>query len=357
MMNTRDGILLYCLKQFNGERSLSGILHLVKGKKTSQTLSDGHLFNLSFLFGVLPSFEREEFEKTISHLIERSLAKRLEDRYIITEEGDEQLAKLLKDRPYLFAFNGLRYRNAELPFYRLLALYIQALSHSTRNNYDFLPVSRDPVTLYLVKRIFPKQNERQAEADQLYREFLSLLGELPGRHAEIFVLKLSRYGRTGLTNNQAASVLGLPVEDTELIFRSVLHYLLMHAEEGQKFYPVLNKLVNCLEINDPLTVSAQKTWRLLRSGNSMEQIIMIRKMKKSTIEDHLVEIAIHYPNFSVEPYVTEQEQEKIIAAFEKLQTKKLKRIKESLGDDISYFKIRLVLGRAGDRIGAGSPVK
>ncbi|MGG1573788.1 helix-turn-helix domain-containing protein [Fictibacillus sp. NRS-1165] len=357
-MNTREGLLLYCFKKFNGERSLSGILHLINGKKTSQTLSDGHLFELSFLFAVFPGLGREEFEQTVNHLVEAHFVKKLKDRYIISEEGEEQLTKFLKERPYIFAFNGLRYRDAEIPFSRLLAEYIQALSYSTRNVYDFLPATRDPVTHFRVKRIFPKRQERQAVAGRLYEEFFALLSKLPEPYAEVFVLKLSRYGRTGLTNQQAAAVLGLQEEDAEFNFRFVLHYLLKYAEGREAVtYPILNRLVNCLEVNDPLTVSAQKTWRLLKSGKSMEQIISIRRMKRSTIEDHLVEISIHRPDFSIRPYVSEQEHARIVTAFQQLQTKKLKRIKESLGDDISYFKIRLVLGRAGDRNETGRSIK
>lgn len=40
--------LLHCLKQLNGERTVSSIYYLLKGKRSSQTLQDGNMFRVSF---------------------------------------------------------------------------------------------------------------------------------------------------------------------------------------------------------------------------------------------------------------------------------------------------------------------
>lgn len=41
--------LLHCLKQLNGERTVSSIYYLLKGKRSSQTLQDGNMFRISFV--------------------------------------------------------------------------------------------------------------------------------------------------------------------------------------------------------------------------------------------------------------------------------------------------------------------
>lgn len=356
-MKPTEGILLLIIKQFNGERSLSGIFHLMRGKKSSQTLSDGHLFGVSFLFGSFPNLPREEMEEQVQSLLQKKFIQEIEEeKYVVTTEGNESLATYHKSADYLVGFDGLRFKNIERPFFWLLSLYIQTLSHLVRKDSNFLPITRDALTLQLVKRGFPKRENRDLEAKRLYEELQELLDGLPSKSAELFVMRLSRPQKTGLTNRQAAHALELTEEETSIRFRSVLHNIARQAEMDQQKYPVLHRLLNWLETNVPLTASAQKTWKLLKSGRSLEEIMIIRKMKQSTIEDHLVEIAIHISGFSIEDYVSPQEQAEILRTFHSLKTKKLKILKESLGD-VSYFKIRLVLGKAGDQFGIGDSVK
>ncbi|WP_407697167.1 helix-turn-helix domain-containing protein [Schinkia azotoformans] len=77
----------------------------------------------------------------------------------------------------------------------------------------------------------------------------------------------------------------------------------------------------------------------------MTEIAIIRNLKESTIEDHIVEIASELKSFNIEPFVSNDLQGKIIESFQTLRTKRLKPIRSSLNDTVSYFQIRLVLGR------------
>lgn len=93
-----------------------------------------------------------------------------------------------------------------------------------------------------------------------------------------------------------------------------------------------------------LTDSAQQTAQLYEQGYSMEQIVQMRKLKQSTIEDHFVELAMYEPNFSIGPFVSYDEAQKVWQASKQYQTKKLKILHEAL-NDISYFQLRLVLAK------------
>lgn len=44
--------VLYCLKQLNGERTVSSIYYLLKGKRSSQTLQDGNMFEFLFVWNI-----------------------------------------------------------------------------------------------------------------------------------------------------------------------------------------------------------------------------------------------------------------------------------------------------------------
>jgi uncharacterized protein YpbB len=80
----------------------------------------------------------------------------------------------------------------------------------------------------------------------------------------------------------------------------------------------------------------------------VEQISRIRNLKRSTIEDHIVEIALHIKNFDLAAYVPKDKEKRILEAAKETSAKKLKLIRE-YAEDASYFEIRLVLARNGDQ--------
>lgn len=84
--------LLYCIKQLNGERTISSIYHLLKGKRSSQTLQDGNIFHTSFLFGVYKSLQRADYDQEIEYVLHKEWIQSVhENTYILTDTGKKQL--------------------------------------------------------------------------------------------------------------------------------------------------------------------------------------------------------------------------------------------------------------------------
>jgi uncharacterized protein YpbB len=77
-------------------------------------------------------------------------------------------------------------------------------------------------------------------------------------------------------------------------------------------------------------------------------IANLRHLKLSTIEDHLVELALNVEGFSIDSYVDRVLQNKILEVSRIEATKQLKLIREKIGA-ATYFQIRLVLAKYGDR--------
>lgn len=103
-------------------------------------------------------------------------------------------------------------------------------------------------------------------------------------------------------------------------------------------------MIDDLQFKRVLTSSTHKTLELVQKGFSIDQIAHIRSLK-ATIEDHIVELSIHEPSFSIEPYVSSEAQKAIHEVAGQLQTNKMKLIKESLEHSFTYFQIRLALTR------------
>lgn len=74
-----------------------------------------------------------------------------------------------------------------------------------------------------------------------------------------------------------------------------------------------------------------------------EEIVYIRCLKESIIEDYIVELVLFVLFFLIDVYVLFKQQEKIILVFEGLCINKLKVIKEEVKDDVIYFQICFVL--------------
>jgi uncharacterized protein YpbB len=87
---------------------------------------------------------------------------------------------------------------------------------------------------------------------------------------------------------------------------------------------------------------------LLNQGFTAEEIASFRNLKISTIEDHLVEFALNVKDFSINSYVDEDIQLKILEISRQESTRQLKVIRNTL-KTASYFQIRLVLAKYGDR--------
>nr|WP_241680111.1 helix-turn-helix domain-containing protein [Metabacillus mangrovi] len=128
---------------------------------------------------------------------------------------------------------------------------------------------------------------------------------------------------------------------TELCFWSIVHSLLNELEPSR--YPLLSGLSVRESGSLPLTLTAEKTRRLLKQGLDKETAGRVRNLKGSTIEDHIVEIATHDPEFDFKPYISEQDQAEIAHAIREIDSRQLKKIKEHFGSKYSYFQIRLCM--------------
>ncbi|TLS35622.1 helix-turn-helix domain-containing protein [Pseudalkalibacillus caeni] len=348
-MNYREALLLFCLNQINGQRTINGLYHLLQGKKSSQTIQDGKLFGVSFLFGTCKHINRKEFLETVTRLHnERFIIKKSEDTFLVSEPGVKIMEGILRKYPFPDHLDGWAYQSRADLFWKRLSLYVQSLSHLLKGDSNFLPVNREDNIQYWIKKNFPmEQNEREAWANNLYNEILSLLNDLTENESTLFTYRLSGFHRVGLTINQAAGRIGVDSDFANLLFKGILHYIMKRLQENEQKYPFLSVFVKDLEVLLPLTDSARKTFSMLGKNRTIKEIAGYRRLKESTIEDHIVEIAMNVPEFTIDSFVAPFEQEEILEISKQLRTKRLKPIKTALEDRLSYFQIRLVLVKEG----------
>jgi len=341
-----DSLFLYCQKQINTNRTSSAIFRLLKGFKAIQTLQDAKLFQVQRFYGVYPNLTEKQYENKIEQLMKKKLIVNVKSTKHIIKLTDTGAAKLHENRHLLHfkMLNGMTYHKIDVIFKQRLLLYIQTLLNAQKNNFNFIPIiDSSPITEWVRTYYYQtKQNLDQIHL-KLYGELMHLLQSLPDQWAAIFVDRLTGFQAYGLNTFQLANKYQLATEDIPIIEKSITHYMLATINHDNRSFPILSAFMKRHHANIAMTMSAKKTYGLLKQGYSLEQIAQIRLLKKSTIEDHIIEIALNDVTFPYETYLSATVMNEIRQAIHETKGYKLKDIKDKLHEDISYFQIRLYL--------------
>jgi uncharacterized protein YpbB len=343
-----EGIVLYNLKKIQGDRTIYSLYHLFQGKRSSQTIQDAHLYQLTSFFHTIPSFTRIQLEKTVQGLLTNGMAEEIaETKVILTDKGNRELEFQLAKVPLPQYLNGWKYHQVTDVFWERLTLLIQVCSNLINRERNFIPIRNKKEVLTWVKQYISQQEEdRYKLAEKLFFELTDALDN-PHTRPDFIVIRLTGFKKIGLTSVQAAEMASVEHANYHFEFLNGLHALFDKVLRNPSSYPLLKGLIKEPDQKVPLTLSTKKTFGLLHKGYSLEEIAASRNLKLSTIEDHVVEIALSVDEFDIDFYVNPEEQQKIIRAAKVVSAKKLKLIKEQVSD-VTYFKIRLVMARYGD---------
>lgn len=343
-----ETVVLSILKKINGERTIYSLFHLLQGKRSSQTIQDAHLYKITPYFHTYPSVTRDGLEKMINRLQQRGLVEEIADtKVILTTKGEAALEQQMSEYRLPDYLNGWKYHQVTDSFWERLTLLIQVSSNLINHERFFIPVRNKRETLTWVKQYIRQQNEdRYKLAERLYGELISALDNEKTK-PELVVLRLTGYRKIGLTTMQAAEWIGLEPAHYHFEFLNCLHAMFERVLADSHAFPLLNGLIKKAERNVPLTISTDKTYKLIQKGYTLEEIAAVRNLKQSTIEDHVVEIALSIKEFNIDHYVLLNKRDSILHAAQRNSAKKLKQIKEQVAD-ASYFEIRLVLAKYGD---------
>jgi uncharacterized protein YpbB len=338
--------MLYCLKQLNGERTIYSVYHLLNGKKSSQTIQDAHLFTLKKFFRVLEPLTRESFNEHFNGLLRKKWVEACgEQKFILTPLGEAYLQTI--SLPVYM--NGWKYHHLTSLIWERLSLLIQVTSNLTFQETRYIPIQKNKEVHKWLNDVLKNYTMQRNEiGKKLFSELVTCLEGAKDINPFVLVYRVTGYQQIGLTSSQTADKLNIDPVNYHLEFINTLHYIIQRVESDGNQFKLLSTLLSELVDNDLLTLSARKTWRLLQHGYSIDQISNIRKLKMSTIEDHLVEFALHVDEFSIDPYVEKDVQKKILEISLQIATRQLKLIRSGL-ETASYFQIRLVLAKYGGR--------
>jgi uncharacterized protein YpbB len=341
-----ESIILYSVKQLNRERTIYSVYHLLNGKKSSQTIQDAHLFSLKKFFGIYEQLTRDSFDEIHQSMVEKNWLINIgEQRYDVTTSG----MTLLENKPLPKYINGWTFHQISSLFWERLSLLIQVVSNLAFRESRYIPIQKNKdVHIWLKAALKDITVPRMEMGTAVYSELNECFNTVKDMDPSLLVFRLTGFQQIGLTPLQVAKKLNLDFHDYQIGFTNTLHYLIQKIMEDGNQFKILPYLIHDLMQDDELTLSSRKTQALLLKGYSLDMIANLRHLKLSTIEDHLVELALNVKDFSIDTYVDSELQNMILEVSRQKVTKQLKVIKEKVGA-ATYFQIRLVLAKYGDR--------
>lgn len=342
-----ESLIIQCLMQIKGERTVYSVFHLITGKKSSQTIQDGHLFAITQYYRTYTSISREGYDQMIASLHERGFIaiKQSNGEYELQDQASRALRQYRTHFPLVCNVNGLLFHGKDQEFWKRMSLVFQVLSNSMHGNNKYYTVQRDRDVQTWVKAFLFRQKDWRMLSVSLYAEIKNVLSKLSENHGKVFLLKLSGYHRFGYSNAQIARLLNLDESYVHYLFIDVLHYMLSIAGTGSS--PILATIGDLKEDSNqlPLTRSTLTTLSYLKRGYSIEEIAQVRGLKSNTIEDHIVEMIFHGERIDISSIITNEQIEQILSVADQMQTRQLKLLKRALPDSFSYFLIRLALAK------------
>src|SRR5690625_2487588 len=351
-------LILLCAKQLQKQRSSSAIYHLITGKRSIQTVQDAHLFGIDCFYGVLRTLSRQKFIERMNTYKSAELLREIDSPHFtyvsLTNKGQSYLTTVGKQLSY---FNGLKFYKSDELFYKKVLLLTQVLTNQYNENSSYIPIIDDENILKWMRKYYGQiKHDLKTYLYYLYDDLYTLLIHFPNEEADIFVKRLSAYKHYGLSIQQLSSTYNYSVEHIQLLLRAMIHKMLQLIKDDTVTLKVLNLIVDDLPSYNMLTKSAKTTYELLNKQYTVEQIASIRRLKMSTIYDHIVEICWYDQNFPVDQYVTKEQMDQVKQAVIKAQSLQLKLIKHFAPDELTYFQIRIALTRIKNIFFEGEPV-
>ncbi|RDI42954.1 helix-turn-helix domain-containing protein [Falsibacillus pallidus] len=343
-----QALIVKSLMAVRDERTVYSVYHILKGKKSSQSIQDAHLYSLQHLFQLYPTLTRNEFDSELKKLQnDKSIIINEDNSCRVLDAGKSAVQETFRNLDLPIYVEGWKQQDIAITFWKRTSLLVQVMSHLTRRQTHYYPIRRETELLLWVKDFF---NRTKFSRDELARKaFEELQKMLSGQNFEnpyVFVLRLTGANRIGFTAKQAADELNMEQTEYEFRFMNLLHFMIGKMNEEQDQFPLLSSILSGMDKHLSLTNSARTTYQYLLKGKNLDEIAASRGLKLSTIEDHIIEIALNVPGFEIAPYVSEEERHSIAEQLIKTGQKKLKPIRDAV-PSATYFQIRLVLAQQG----------
>ncbi len=294
---------LLCFFSKNQPRRPAVIRQVLSNKRTVSNLFWGLRYKILDWLAICPQLEREKFDNLIAAMVKDKLLAEINGQGLcLTELGArrrDDFAELhyhMKS-PYLFS------RFKVQLWQDILRLLVQIVSEASYGNTHYYVVASSFQARDSIKKWY--QDYHECELGQLLGEQLLLfLKNESAEDATIFMQLFYGHEYVAKTAEQIAVNTGWSTRDIEVLWNDLSVKFANFLCEGTSIFKVL---VMPLKKTGLLSKSATETYRLYDSGMTVAKIKSVRRLKESTVAEHLLEAAIFVPNFNFKHLISPME--------------------------------------------------
>lgn len=267
----------------------------LKGRQTVATLFWAQQYQIQGWFGYRRHLRRDQFDHLLADWQQSGIVELDPQQQTVrlTAAGC-QLQQAYRNQHYLPRCGHWSWLvNTDRLAQRLL-LGIQTVSELAHHNRRYVPLNVAPAEMAAVKRWFYAEQERLLnEVPRECQAIASKLAQGDPRWPNLFVYSLVGYQTSGLFTEQFQALMALPAESITLMNHDVWLTVGKLLTENPQW--CLARLGLPLVRRSPLTASAEQTLQLYQAGMPLSQIARRRRLKVTTVREHLLSAAIQLP--------------------------------------------------------------
>lgn len=299
-MDSRYLLLFFDQNQLRRPKT---IWQLLTAKLTTSTLYGGLRYDLLSYIKTPLEMNALQYEKSLQELIAKGWLKVNEEQYLLTATGLQQKKHFFATHPYLCLTQPGLFAHIDLQLWNArLLLVVQAVSELCHQNAHYYPCVEDVFVQATIKRWFKQIGKENACA--IIKESLNeFLKAQDIKQATIFSAQLVGHEFSGFTKQQIAQQFLLSPAEVSFIWSDLASG---YAYFLQTHYPKAKVLLDGVFKVNILSASAQETFNLFKQGVSLNQIAQIKKVKVSTVQEHLLNAAILSPDFDFDVFLNKQ---------------------------------------------------
>lgn len=260
--------------------------HLLRGKRTSSILCFGFFYKLLPLFGLLPRLSKTEYETAIARNIKSGL--------LIASGETVQLAPGVTDQLSIpHGLDAYRWGRDDEKKRQLLWFALQVSSNLAHRTTDYFPLEGQWANRQIIKKWLKKLSlDQNSFLKKFQAEWQLLFSALPADAAERLSRTWSGYGQISESMQTVYPKMPEYPEAALLQAKADLHELLAALEKLP--LPLLRALVAGFP---PLPPTLSVTKELLKEDTDFDTLVRRRRLKASTLRDHLLDLAIYDSHF------------------------------------------------------------
>ena len=297
-----DWHLLYFFDQ-QQPRKATVLRQILTNKRTGSTLFWGLRYHYLDYLNAVPRLDVKKFDDAIDALIVQNWLHSSSQGLLLTSHGQEVLAT--KQTPYSFANHPELNQKFDYQLWQaILLLMVQVASEYRYHNSNYYVANQNLKAQFLIKS-WLQVNSFETLAAEVSECLGQFLDQCDPAKADLFTAKLVGHSQNGLSDGQIASQLGICPLEVSWTWRDLAFQFaaLVQARSNLK----ISQLVQVIALPGALTPTIQQTARLFNEGKTVDQIIQIRRLRRSTIEEHLQVLAIFQSDFPYEKILSESD--------------------------------------------------